>query len=192
MTSVNEAMTGPVGGATPSAGAETVRVWDPLVRLFHWSLVAMFVVAYATADEWDRVHELAGYTALGLVAFRIVWGVIGTRHARFTDFVRGPGAVFAYIRAALQFRAPRTLGHNPAGGAMILALIAMTAVIGGTGYMMTTNAFFGIEWVEEVHEAAVNLTLVLIVLHVGGVILASVEHGENLVRAMVTGRKRPL
>jgi cytochrome b len=168
----------------------TVRVWDPLVRIFHWSLVGVFAFAFVTGDEWDAAHETAGYVAAGLVAFRILWGLVGPRHARFADFVRGPGSVAAYLRDTATFRAPRHLGHNPAGGAMVIALLAAVAGIAATGFMMTTDAWWGVEWVEETHEALVYATLGLIALHVGGVVLASIEHRENLVRSMLTGRKR--
>lgn len=168
----------------------TVRVWDPLVRIFHWSLVGVFAFAFLTGDEWDAAHETAGYVAAGLVAFRILWGLVGPRRARFTDFVRGPGSVAAYLRDAATFRARRHLGHNPAGGAMVMALLAAVAGIATTGFMMTTDTWWGVEWVEEAHEALVYATLGLIALHVGGVILASIEHRENLVRSMLTGRKR--
>jgi cytochrome b len=170
----------------------TVRVWDPLVRIFHWSLVGLFAFAFLTGDEWDKAHETAGYAIIGLIVFRIVWGLVGSRHARFTDFIYGPGTVLGYTRDAFAMRAKRYLGHNPVGGVMVIALLAAITVISATGYMMTTNAFWGVEWVEEVHEAAAFGTLMLIGLHVGGVIFSSIEHGENLVRAMVTGRKRPL
>lgn len=180
----------PPGSSGPAAAAPTVKVWDPLVRVFHWSLVIAFVVAWATGDELQRVHEIAGYTIAGLVAFRIVWGLVGSTHARFTDFVRSPAAVARYLLNTARLRARRYLGHNPAGGAMILALLVMLAVICTTGFLMTTDAFWGVEWVEETHEVAVNLTLVLIGLHLAGVAVASIEHRENLVRAMITGRKR--
>jgi cytochrome b len=108
------------GGETPPA---TVRVWDPLVRIFHWSLVGLFAFAFVTGDEWDKAHETAGYIIAGLVAFRVVWGLIGPRHARFTDFVRGPGTIFTYLRDALAMKAPRHIGHNPAGGAMIVLML---------------------------------------------------------------------
>ena len=168
----------------------TVRVWDPLVRLFHWALVAAFAAAWVTADEWERAHEIVGYAVIGLVAFRLVWGVVGTRYARFTDFVRGPREVIGYLEDAAAHRAPRYLGHNPAGGAMIVALLVMLVVVGATGYLLTTTTFWEVEWVEELHEAAAYAMLVLVGLHVLGVIIASLEHGENLVRAMITGRKR--
>ncbi len=167
-----------------------VKVWDPLVRIFHWSLVALFIVAWATGDEVKRLHELAGYAVLGLVAFRIVWGFIGTKHARFTDFVTGPSTLGAYLRDMLRFRAKRYIGHNPAGGVMTVTLLMMLSVIGGTGYMLTTDSFWGVEWVEEAHEIAVNLTLGLVLLHVTGVVFSSFAHSENLIRAMITGHKR--
>ena len=167
-----------------------VRVWDPFVRVFHWSLVALFATAFLTGDEWKSLHENAGYAMAALVAMRIIWGFIGSRHARFTDFVRGPGTTLAFLRDTLAFRARRYLGHNPAGGAMVLALLAAIAMICLTGWMMTTDRWWGVAWVEEVHVTAAYGTLVLIGLHVVGVALASWEHRENLVRSMVTGWKR--
>ena len=175
------------GGATPPA---TVKVWDLFVRVFHWSLATLFVVAYATGDEIEKVHIAAGYAIAGLVALRIVWGFVGPRHARFASFVRPPREVLAYLRDVALLRAPRHLGHNPAGGAMVIALLVMLAGTAVTGHMMTTDAYWGAKWVEDVHEILANLTVGLIVLHVLGVLAASFEHGENLVRAMVTGRKR--
>jgi cytochrome b len=180
--------------ATTRAGDETspatVKVWDLFVRVFHWSLVSFFVIAYATGDEIERVHIAAGYAIAALLALRVVWGFLGPRHARFSSFVRPPREVLEYLRDVLRFRAPRYIGHNPAGGAMILALIALLAATCMTGYMMTTDAYWGAKWVEAVHGALANVTVGLIALHVLGVVVASFEHSENLVRAMVTGRKR--
>lgn len=186
------------GGDAPPAGAAGARertgyrVWDPLVRVFHWSLAGLFVIAWLTGDEVQKIHEPVGYAIAGLLAFRLLWGLVGTKHARFADFIYRPSAVIAHLRDAVLFRAKRYIGHNPAGGAMVLALMA---VIGGTaltGYMMTTDAYWGVDWVEELHEVLASLALGLVGLHVLGVIFASIEHRENLVRAMVTGRKRPL
>jgi cytochrome b len=174
------------GGMPPA----TVKVWDLFVRLFHWSLVALFVVAYATGDEVERVHIAAGYAIAALLALRIIWGFVGPRHARFRSFVGSPGEVLAYLRDVLLFKAPRHLGHNPAGGLMIVALIAMLVATCATGYMMTTDAYWGAKWVEEMHEVLANATVALIGLHVLGVVVASFQHRENLVKAMVTGRKR--
>lgn len=185
MNTVNDTIE--AGGVVPPA---TVKVWDPFVRVVHWSLATLFLVAFLTGDEIEIVHIAAGYAIGGLVALRIVWGFIGPRHARFSDFIRSPRAVFAYLRDVALLRAPRYLGHNPAGGAMIIALLVMLAGTGVTGYMMTTDAYWGAKWVEEVHEVFANLTVGLVVIHVLGVLVASFEHRENLVKAMVTGRKR--
>lgn len=167
----------------------TVRVWDPLVRLFHWSLVAAIAVAWI-AEEGEWLHRKAGYVALGLVGFRVVWGLIGPRHARFSDFLRGPFTALRYLMDEITGRARRHIGHNPAGGAMVIALILDVAATGFTGWLSTTDAYFGVDWVSETHEVLANLMLVLIGLHLAGVLLASLRHGENLARAMVTGRKR--
>ena len=169
----------------------TVKVWDPFVRVFHWTLVAAFVVAYATGDEIERVHIAAGYAIAGVLAARIVWGFVGPRHARFSNFVRPPREVLAYIRDVAMLRAPRYIGHNPAGGAMIIALLVALAATCVTGYMMTTDAYWGSKLVEQVHGFLANLTVGLVVAHVLGVLIASFEHRENLVAAMITGRKRP-
>lgn len=168
----------------------TIRVWDLFVRIFHWSLVAVFAVAWLTADEWDRVHNWTGYAAAGLVSGRIVWGFIGTKYARFADFVRPPGATLAYMGDVMGGTEKRYVGHNPAGAAMIVALLAGVLGLGLTGWMMTLDAYWGAEWLEEVHEILANGMLVLVALHIAGVVFASWSHRENLVRAMITGRKR--
>ena len=181
-----------------------VKVWDPLVRVFHWSLVASFFVAYLTEDEWLDLHVLAGYAVALLVVFRLVWGLIGPRHARFSDFVYPPAEVMGYLRDLLRGRARRYLGHNPAGGAMIVALLLMLVVVSISGlavYALEESAGPLGPWlagggealedvVEEVHEIAANFTLLLVILHIAGVLVSSVLHGENLVRAMVTGYKK--
>lgn len=167
-----------------------VKVWDPFVRLFHWSLVLFFVVAMVSADEWDLVHEYVGYFVASLIGSRIIWGVIGTRHARFSDFIYSPSAVFRYLKDSLKLKARRYIGHNPAGGAMVLALLLSITAVSATGIMMTTEAYWSAEWVEDVHEVAANLTLGLVILHVAGVVFSSVEHKENLIRSMFSGKKR--
>ena len=188
---MGEAMSHQAGGSMPPATHPAkVRVWDPLVRVFHWCLVASFAIAWLSADEWDDLHIWAGYAAAALIAFRLVWGLVGTRYARFVQFVRSPGTVAAYLRDILTGRERRYLGHNPAGGLMILALISCMAALCLTGWLYTTDAFWGVEWVEETHEALANTLLALVGLHVAGVIIAGLRHRENLVRAMLTGRKR--
>lgn len=170
--------------------ATTVRVWDPLVRVFHWALLASFVTAWISADEWDDLHEWAGYAAAALIVFRLVWGLVGTSYARFTQFVRSPRTVVAYLTEVLKRREQRYLGHNPAGGAMIVVLMATMLMLSLSGWMYTTETFWGVEWVEEAHEFLANLMLALIGLHIAGVVVESLRHGENLVKAMWTGRKR--
>lgn len=182
-------------GVMPAASAaspeaKTVRVWDPFVRIFHWSLVGLFVLAFVTGDEIEWLHIRIGYAIAALVALRIVWGFIGTRHAQFGDFVRSPREIAAYMRQAARWKAPRHLGHNPAGGAMVVALLVMIGGIAATGFAMTTDTFWGSEWVEDLHEGFVYATIGLIALHVAGVVFSGLEHGENLVKAMITGRKR--
>jgi cytochrome b len=170
--------------------AATVKIWDPFVRMFHWSLVASFAVAWLSAEEWRALHEWAGYAAGSLIALRLVWGIVGTRYARFRQFVRSPSAVATYVRDIVTGREARYLGHNPAGGLMIVALIATLASVAVTGWMMTTDAYWGVDWVENVHEALASAMLALVGIHVLGVGVASLRHRENLVAAMVSGRKR--
>ncbi len=175
------------GDATSPA---EVKAWDPFVRVFHWSLVTLFVAAHVTGDEFEDAHYIIGYTIAGLLAARVVWGIVGGRHARFTDFVRGPFTILAYLRDVAMLRSRRYLGHNPAGGAMVVALLLSLSATCLTGYLMTTPEMWGSKWLEDVHEATAHLTIVLVALHVLGVIVTSFMHGENLVRSMITGRKR--
>jgi len=179
----------------------TIRVWDPLVRVFHWSLVLFFSVAYLTEDEFLSLHVWSGYTVAMLVGFRLLWGVIGTRYARFTSFVRPPSAIINYIRGMLGFRVPHYLGHNPAAGAMVIALLMSLLLISVTGMSIIAaegqgplaGTFFAqldAEWMEEIHEFFANLTLLLVLLHVAGVVFSSFLEGQNLPKAMVTGNKQ--
>lgn len=173
--------------ASPSSN--TVRVWDPLVRLFHWSLVASVTVCLIL-EAGTKTHRFAGYVAAGLILFRIVWGVIGSRHARFSSFVTGPGAIGRYLRSLADGAPEHHLGHNPAGGAMIVVLLAVLVVSGGTGVLLNTNAFWGNELLEGTHEIVSEALYILIPVHLLGVVVSSVLHGENLVRAMITGNKK--
>lgn len=168
----------------------TVKVWDLFVRVFHWSLVASFAIAFLTGDELETLHIWAGYAAASLVALRLVWGAIGSKYARFAQFVKSPASVFRYLADVATGREARYLGHNPAGGAMVVALLIMLVGLGVTGILMTTPAYWHSDALEDVHEVMANLTLALVLFHVGGVLLASIRHHESLVRAMITGRKR--
>lgn len=180
-----------------------LRVWDPLVRIFHWSLVGAFAIAWLTEDEWMTLHSYAGYLIGGLLAFRLIWGIVGSRHARFSDFVKSPGMVLGYLQDLLKFKARRYIGHNPAGGAMIVALLLslLATVISGllaygaTGAgpmsaLFASSSFYGSEWWEELHEFFANFTLLLVAVHLGGVLFESLLHKENLVRSMFTGIKK--
>lgn len=201
--------------------SRTVRVWDPFVRLFHWSLVAVFAVAYFTGEEESAVHVYAGYGLLALVAARVAWGLVGTRHARFSDFIYGPRAVLDYLGGMLRGRPSHHLGHNPLGGLMILALLASLFVTGLSGlalqgaeegegplasWFVSVGPLVSVaradddgereghggaaEALEELHEAAANFTILLVVLHIAGVVLGSLIHRENLIGAMISGNKR--
>ena len=206
---VPEANVGPTG---------TVRVWDPLVRVFHWGLVAGFATAWLTADDLQLVHEIAGYTVAGLVAFRLIWGLVGSRYARFAQFLKGPGETLAYLGDMARGRERRYLGHNPAG-AIIVALLVMLSGTALTGWLMEDETRLAMvqsmpsivaparaddggderekgergeveDLLKEIHETLANVMLLLAALHVGGVVLASFRHHENLARAMVSGDKR--
>lgn len=193
-----------------------IRVWDPFIRLFHWTLALAFFAAYFTEGEPEWLHVTAGYLIAALLAVRLIWGFVGSEHARFTDFVRSPVTVLHYLRDEFAGRARRYLGHNPAGGIMVLALLlslAGTALSGmpllaaeeGEGPLAGWLVPAPVEQAangqdapetalaknaEEVHEVFANLTLLLVSLHVLGVAVESVRHRENLTRAMITGYKR--
>lgn len=168
--------------------ASMVKVWDPPIRIFHWTLAAAVLTALVS-DEDRTLHEAVGYIALGLIALRTIWGFLGPRHARFASFVRTPRAVLRYLGEIASGHPRRYLGHNPAGGAMILLLMAAVATAGLSGWLQQTDRFFGIASIEDLHRASANLLIALIILHVAGVIFSSIIHSENLVRAMITGRK---
>jgi cytochrome b len=168
-----------------------VRVWDPLVRIGHWALVLSIVLAWLTRSGGGVWHEWIGYASLALIALRIAWGWIGSGYACFTQFVRSPAATLRYARLVLAHREPRYLGHNPLGGWMVLALLVNVALVGITGWLFTTDAWWGDERMENIHNAFAISLLVLAAIHVTGVIVTSLRHRENLVAAMLHGRKRP-
>jgi cytochrome b len=230
---------------------DTINVWDPFIRIFHWSLVGLFTLSYVTGEGEAPVHVWSGYAILVLITLRIIWGFVGTRHARFSDFVRSPAAVFRYLKGELSGNAPRTLGHNPAAGWMVLLLLVSILSTGGSGLIVLglegegpLAGHIGLDgWIvtvgsalresethenrayhrdeedheyegdrasvrnetstqasqplaaaedtwEEIHEFLANFTVLLVVLHIAGVLISSVAHRENLVRAMFSGMKR--
>lgn len=166
----------------------TVKVWDPLVRVFHWSLAAGMAYEFIF-EPGTFIHNTLGQVLLVLVAVRVVWGFAGTKYARFSDFVTSPLTAIIYLKDVALGHPNRFVGHNPAGGMMVLLLLAAVATTAGSGWLMTTDALWGEEWIEDLHESVAWVTLALIAGHVVGVILASIQHKENLVRSMVTGRK---
>jgi len=176
-------------GQRANPNVEPVLVWDAPLRVFHWMMAATFIGAYLTAEDesWRTVHVTLGYTMAGLVAFRLVWGLVGSRWARFSSFVRGPAGVARYVRSILERTPEHHTGHNPAGALAIMALLALTIVVTATGWM-TYNDTMG-KWLEESHEVLANLMLVVVGVHVVGVIAGSWLHRENLAKAMVTGYK---
>ena len=209
----------------PKGQAGIVKVWDLVVRLFHWTVAASFFAAYFSGEGPLALHVWAGYLVGGLIVLRIVWGFVGSQHARFTDFLFGPVAAARYLVDLVQFRAKRYIGHSPAGAAMVfLVLIGLAGVVwsglelhavenkagplaGAVGPAMLVAAPAqadeddrpgatergggeGEPFWKELHEFLANITLVLVILHIGGVVLASMAHRENLARAMVTGLKR--
>lgn len=121
----------------------TRQVWDPLVRIGHWMLVIAFFTAYLSGDDFFSIHKWAGYVVAAYLLIRIIWGLVGTRHARFTDFVHGPGAVFGYLRGLMSGKVREYAGHNPAGGAMVIALLFSLLVTASSGmalYAVEENA----------------------------------------------------
>lgn len=187
----------------PSNTLQTIKVWDLLIRIFHWSLVGFFTLAYLTEgeDEWMTIHSYAGYSILILLVFRLLWGVMGTHNARFSNFITRPKEVLVYLKGLVTGKAKDYIGHNPVGAMMIVALIASIAITGFSGMALyatdghgpLATGFFA-TWpegaIKEVHEFFANFTVFLVVIHVGGVIVSSLLHKENLVRAMVTGKKQ--
>jgi len=172
-----------------AAPGARVLVWDFPVRVFHWLMVLCFAGAYLTSESESlkTVHTTLGYTMAGLIAFRLAWGFIGTRYARFSDFVRGPAAVAGYLRSLLQRRPQHFLGHNPAGALAILALLLLGAVTAGTGWLALQETS-GEMW-EEIHETIANAMLAVALVHVAAVIVSSRLHHENLVASMFSGEK---
>jgi cytochrome b len=164
------------------------RVWDPLVRLFHWTLAGAFATAWFIRSE-ASIHQTAGQIVLILIIFRTAWGIVGTGSARFGTFIKGPLTTLRYVFSILRGKPAHYLGHNPAGAAMIGALLLSLTATTVSGILMTTSAFWGGEWIEWVHGTAATLSIVLIAGHLLGVLAACIQHRENLPWSMITGRK---
>jgi len=187
-----------------SATQPTKPVWDPLVRSFHWLLAASFAMAYFLADDWFYLHLAAGYGVLLLISVRSVWGFVGSRHARFSDFAFTLSDIGRHLRDVLRLRAQRHTGHNPAGGAMIFWLLTclfLLAISGmclyaaedGAGPLAPWLSGVDARWEEMlglVHDLMVNLVILSILIHLAGVLIESVLQRENLMASMITGHKK--
>jgi cytochrome b len=183
---------------------DKVKVWDPVVRIFHWTLVITFFIDYFTEEELLTLHVWAGYILLSVLGIRILWGFTGTPHARFSDFVTTPSLAFQYLKDTVYLRAKRYIGHNPIGGLMVVVLMVCLVLIGISGLLLygadehagpLAGLFTsgGEPWedvLEEIHELLANFTLILVLIHVAGVVVESKIHDENLVRAMWDGYKK--
>ena len=175
-------------GATQSR--RTIPVWDVPVRVLHWALVLTVAAAWLTRHSSGRWHEWLGYATLAIVAARTIWGFIGSGYARFADFVRPTSVTIGYARAVFSGREARFVGHNPLGGWTVVALLALVALVGLTGWLYTTDRFWGVAWVEALHSTLSDILFLFVGLHILGVVFTSIRHRENLPRAMLHGRKR--
>jgi cytochrome b len=185
----------------PKTQLPTVKAWDFMIRAFHWSLVFCFFLAFVTEDDWMNLHLLAGYAIALLIGFRLVWGVVGTRNARFLSFVRSPAVVKQHLKTMLSFKASHYLGHNPVAAVMVITLLINITLVVFSGMILiavdgqgplagTIFSSFNGNWIEEAHEFFANFTLLLVFGHVAGVVFSSILEGENLIKSMITGRKK--
>jgi cytochrome b len=187
---VPEARGEPTGAPADRTASRTIKVWDLPLRLWHWVLAACVVVAWFTPTVYDRLHRIVGYTVIGLLVFRLAWGFWGSRYSRFRMVGVRLRAAPGYLLNLRRGITGRYIGLNPAGTLMLVALLLSLAVSVITGAMSVTVAFFGVWWIEDTHAYASDAVIVLVVLHVVGVVLMGVLQRENLIRAMITGRKR--
>lgn len=187
----------------PNALQQTVTVWDVPTRLFHWTLVALMIVQWLTAESAGamKFHVWGGYAVLTLVLFRLMWGFVGSDTARFSHFVRGPGAALAYVKALLRGETPLYVGHNPMGGWSILALLTLLLIQAGTGLFANDDIIFDgplsgwvsksmSNWLTTVHKVNFNLLLLVIAVHVSAVLFYLLVKRENLIHPMLSGRKQ--
>jgi cytochrome b len=168
---------------------QRVLVWDVPTRIFHWFLAVSFAGAFLTAESerFRDIHIVTGYTMLALITFRLIWGFIGSRYARFRSFIFKPGEIVEYITSLIKGNSKRYVGHNPAGSIAIFVLLALGIAIGATGIMLMQDS--GGDTFEEMHELFSNAMLAVVFIHVAGVIVSGIKQRENLVRSMITGYK---
>jgi len=173
-----------------SSSAAPIRVWDAAVRLTHWSVAAL-VLWDLVESSGGPLHRTLGYTAAGLVLFRLFWGIVGSRPARFSTWMPSPANVFTYTKALLAGRAPRYLSHTPLGALMMVALWALILALAATGWISRLDSLWGEDWPLDLHGLLAHTLLVLVIIHVIAALAMSAVHRENLIAAMLTARKRP-
>ena len=180
---------------------KSIKVWDPLIRIFHWSLVCFFFIAYITEDDWMVIHSYAGYSVILLLCFRILWGVAGTKFARFSNFITSFSTIKSYLKQLFSGNAKHYLGHNPAGGMMIMILIISLILLTLSGLALFSTegngplaGTFFTQWpakpLEGIHEFLANFTILLVFVHICGVVISSMLHKENLIKSMTIGHKQ--
>ena len=166
-----------------------VAVWDRFVRLFHWSLVGCVLINAFLLDDGETVHRWLGYTASALVLARIGWGFVGSTHARFADFFPTPARLKRHLQALRSDRHEFQPGHNPVGALMIFALLSLVLGLGITGFLQTTEAFWGEEWLQDLHETLADLLIACATLHaLAAIVMGRIER-TTLIKAMFTGIK---
>lgn len=168
----------------------TIEVWDLPLRLWHWALALCVLIAWFTPTVYDTLHRIVGYSVIALLAFRLIWGLWGGRYSRFRMVGVRLRAAPNYLWNLRRGITGRYIGLNPAGTLMLVALLMSLTVSAITGALSVTVTFFGVWWIEDTHAYASDAAMVLIVLHIGGVVLMGLLQRENLIRAMITGRKR--
>lgn len=176
--------------ADAPASCQIVPVWGLAVRVLHWSLVLAVAIAWLTRHSPGQWHEWLGYATLAIVAARTTWGFLGSGYARFVEFVRPAAVTTAYARDVMARCEKRYVGHNPLGGWMVVALLALVSLVGLTGWLYTTDRFWGIDWVERLHSTLSDMLFVFVGFHILGVVFTSIRHHENLPASMLHGRKR--
>ena len=173
-----------------SPAPETIVIWDRFVRIVHWSVASLFLLDYWVLEDGDPPHEWAGYALGVLVLLRIVWGFVGPRRARFSDFFPTPRRIAKHWRELRTGQVDRSEGHNPFGGAMVLLLFGLLIVVTLSGWMQAWDMFWGEDWVEQVHEISADLTMIAVAVHVGAVVFMQFYTGVPLITTMITGKRR--
>ena len=168
---------------------QSVKVWDPFVRIFHWTTALLFLANFTVIEDDSALHNYAGYLLFALVLLRLVWGLLGTQHARFSAFWPSRSEIVAHLKGLFTGHNEPQLSHNPLGALMVYNLLATLVLISATGIMMESDAFWGLDWVEALHEFFANYAMLCVGAHVLGVLFETRRSKVNLIRAMVTGRK---